>query len=68
MTKQVVTALKMVPLFEMVAIPSFVKFIDATSGVFAPDEIHANNATKMLDELLRWSDALRVLRPPQTLS
>ena len=65
MTKPVVTALKMVPLFEAVAIPMFVKFIDATTGVFAPEEIHATNAAKMLDELLRWSDALRVLRPPQ---
>ena len=68
MTKQVVTALKMVPLFEAVAIPMFVKFLDATTGVFAPDEIHATNAAKMLDELLRWSDALRVLRPPEPSS
>ena len=68
MTKQVVTALKMVPLVEAVAVPAFVKFIDATSGVFAPEEIHAKNAVKMLDELLRWSDALRVLRPAQTSS
>ena len=68
MTKQVVTALKMVPLVEAVAVPAFVKFIDATSGVFAPDEIHATNAAKMLDELLRWSDALRVLRPPEPSS
>jgi NAD(P)H-dependent FMN reductase len=68
MTKQVVTALKMVPLVEAVAVPAFVKFIDATTGVFSPDEIHAKNAAKMLDELLRWSNALRVLRPPDSLS
>ena len=68
MTKQVVSALKMVPLVEEVAVSAFVKFIDPSSGVFAPDEIHAKNAQKMLDELLRWSDALRVLRPPQAAS
>ena len=68
MTKQIVTAFKMVPLVEAVAVPAFTRFIDPATGVFAPEEIHATNAAKMLDELLRWSDALRVLRPPATSS
>ncbi len=66
MTKQVVVALKMVPLFESVTIPSFAKFIDPDTGVFTPDEIQAKSAVKMLDELLRWENALRVLRPPDS--
>ena len=62
MTKQIVAALKMVPLVEAVAVPAFTKFIDPTTGVFAPEEFHAKNAAQMLDELLRWSAALQVLR------
>ena len=64
MTKQLVIGLKMVPLPEAVVVPLFTKFIDAATGVFTPEESHAKNAATMLDELLRWSDALRVLRPP----
>jgi NAD(P)H-dependent FMN reductase len=63
MTKSIVSALKMVPLVEAVAVPFFTKFIDASTGVFTPDEVHAKSAARMLDELLRWSSALRVLRP-----
>lgn len=68
MTKQIVVSLKMVPLVESVAIPMFTKFIDPATGVFTPEEIHAGNAAKMLDELLRWSNALRVLRPADKAS
>ena len=65
MTKQIVVGLKMVPLPEAVVVPLFTKFIDATTGVFTPEDIPRENAAKMLDELLRWSDALRGPRPPQ---
>jgi NAD(P)H-dependent FMN reductase len=64
MTKQVVVALKMVPLFEGVTVPMFTRFIDPATGVFTPEEVQAQSAAKMLDELLRWSNALRVLRTP----
>jgi NAD(P)H-dependent FMN reductase len=64
MTKQLVNGLKMVPLPEAVVVPFFTTFIDAATGVFTPEDSHAKSAAKMLDELLRWSDALRVLRPP----
>lgn len=61
MTKQIVTALKMVPLVEAVAIPFFTRFIDA-GGAFQPEDVQARAAGLMLDELLRWTNALKVLR------
>jgi NAD(P)H-dependent FMN reductase len=60
--RQMVTGLKMVPLPEAVAIPMFTRFINAETGEFAPDEVHTGNAARMLDELLRWSQALQALR------
>jgi NAD(P)H-dependent FMN reductase len=62
MTKQVVAALKMVPLTEAVAIPFFSRHLDAEDGSFDPGEIQAKAAAVMLDELVRWEGALRVLR------
>jgi NAD(P)H-dependent FMN reductase len=59
-TKQVVTALKMMPMFESVTIPMFTQYLK--DGVFTPTEAHEKAATVMLDELLRWTDALRPLR------
>lgn len=63
MTKQIVTTLKMVPLVEAVPIPFFSQHIDDT-GTFVPAEIHEKSATEMLDELLRWAEALKPLRTP----
>jgi NAD(P)H-dependent FMN reductase len=60
MTKQVVTALKMMPMYEGVGIPRFTQHIK--DGVFTPDDFHEKSATALLDELLRWSEALKVLR------
>jgi NAD(P)H-dependent FMN reductase len=62
MTKQVVTALKMMPMFEAVGIPLFSQFLDA--GVFKATEHHEKAATAMLDELLRWTEALKPMRAP----
>ncbi|HVU04620.1 MAG TPA: NAD(P)H-dependent oxidoreductase [Polyangiaceae bacterium] len=62
MTKLVVTTAKMMPLPEAVNIPFFSQFIKG--GVFVPQEAQEKSATAMLDELLRWTDALRVLRKP----
>lgn len=62
MTKQIVSALKMVPLTEAVAIPFFTKHIDKESGLFAPGEVQEKAAVGMLDELLKWSGALKPLR------
>jgi NAD(P)H-dependent FMN reductase len=61
MTKQIVTTLKMVPLVEAVAIPFFSQHMDDT-GIFVPNELQTKSATDMLDELLRWAEALKPLR------
>jgi NAD(P)H-dependent FMN reductase len=60
MTKQTVTALKMMPMFEGVAVPLVMQHLK--DGVFTPTELHEKAATTMLDELLRWADALKALR------
>ena len=65
MTKQIVAALRMVPLVEAVTFPAFTKSIDSATGRLSPDEFQAANASKMFDELLRWSEALAVLRAPK---
>lgn len=64
MTKQVVTALKMMPMFEAVSIPMFTQFVDRTTGGFDPGKVQEDASRVMLDELLRWTEALRVLRRP----
>lgn len=61
MAKQVVTALKMMPMFEGVAIPFVAQQRDA-SGVFKATEAQEKAATAMLDELHRWAAALRTMR------
>ncbi len=62
MTKQIVTALKMMPMVEAVAIPFFAHHIDADTGTFDPGEVQARAAVAMLDEIARWADALKPLR------
>jgi NAD(P)H-dependent FMN reductase len=64
MTKQIVSALKMVPMVEAVTLPFFQKSMH--DGVFAPEEIQAKAAQTMLDEMARWEAALRVLRGPSS--
>ena len=61
MLKQVLTALKMMPLPESIAIPFFVKHIDE-KGVFIPDEIMDKSAETLLKELEKWAAALKTLR------
>jgi NAD(P)H-dependent FMN reductase len=62
MTKQIVTALKMMPMFEGVGIPLVHQHLK--DGVFTPTELHEKAAATMLDELLRWAEALKALRAP----
>lgn len=62
MIKQVVTTLKMVPIYEAVAIPFFTKLFHAETGGFEPGEVQEKAAVQMLDELLRWARALEPLR------
>ena len=60
MQKLTVTTLKMVPLAEAVAIPHVAKQIEG--GAFMPSEQNIKSAGAMLDELLRYTNALMVLR------
>jgi NAD(P)H-dependent FMN reductase len=62
MTKQVLSALKMVPLVEAVAVPFFARRIE--HNAFKSDDALDKAATTMLDELARWNAALAVLRAP----
>jgi len=59
--KQVVTTLKMTPLFEAVSIPFVHQLID-NDGNLTPNDIMAASAKDMFDELVRVSGALRQLR------
>lgn len=62
MTKQILSALRLVPVVEAVAIPFFSKHIDEHAGSFDPGEVQEKAATAMLDELFRVTGALRQLR------
>jgi NAD(P)H-dependent FMN reductase len=61
MAKQVMTTLKIFPLFEAVSIP-FVKERIDDDGKLVANEIMDDAATVMLDELLRVEAAMRQLR------
>jgi NAD(P)H-dependent FMN reductase len=63
-TKQICSALKLVPMFEAVAIPFFAQHLDPVTKRFDPGELQAKAAAVMLDELARWAHALRPLRAP----
>ncbi len=62
MTKATVTALKMMPMFETVAIPFFTQHVKTDTGTFEPGETQAKAAAVMLDELLKWATALKPMR------
>ena len=66
MAKQTLTALKMVPIVEAVTIPFVAQAIDRESGTFKATEQHDKGAATMLDELHRWTAALKSLRTPAT--
>ncbi|MFT3700965.1 MAG: NAD(P)H-dependent oxidoreductase [Agriterribacter sp.] len=61
MLKQVVTALKMMPLAESVNIPFFTKFINEDEKFVSDDHLNSS-ANAMIRELIRWSDAMKHLR------
>jgi NAD(P)H-dependent FMN reductase len=58
------TALKMVPITEGVTIPMVAKQLDADKS-FLPNALHTTSAQAMLDELLRWAEALKPMRAPK---
>ncbi len=61
MTKQVVTPLKMTPVTESVSIPFVTQFLDE-DGAIRANETMEGAAKAMLDELLRYTNALAPLR------
>jgi NAD(P)H-dependent FMN reductase len=60
--KLTLTTLKMVPILETVLIPMVPQHLDKATGAFQANDIHASSGTAMLDELLRWANALKPLR------
>ena len=60
--KLTLTTLKMVPILETVLIPMVPQHLDKATGAFQPTDTHASSATAMLDELLRWTNALKPMR------
>lgn len=62
MAKLIVTALKMMPMFEGVVLPFFAQQIDKEKGVFTPPKVQDDAAVTMLDELLKWAAALKSMR------
>jgi NAD(P)H-dependent FMN reductase len=63
--KQVVTALKMIPVAESVNLPFFSQFID-DSGTVRPNEVMMRSADAMLDELARITALIRPKVPVTT--
>jgi NAD(P)H-dependent FMN reductase len=63
MAKQVVSTLKMVPMFEAVSIPFVAQFLDDERRL-KPNDVMTTAADAMLDELLRYAEALSVLHKP----
>jgi NAD(P)H-dependent FMN reductase len=61
MTKQIVVALRMVPVNDAVSIP-FVKTMIGDDGVFHPTETVERSVGPMLDELAAVADALASVR------
>ena len=60
-TKQPLISLKVMPIPEAVTITFFAQLME--NGAFKGSEALEKSSVTMLDELARWADALRVLRP-----
>jgi len=60
MGRLMATSFKMMPMVEAVNIPFVTQLME--NGVFKNNETHDKAATVVLDELLRWTDALKPLR------
>lgn len=58
--KQIITTLKVVPIFEAVVFPMVAQNIK--EGKLCASELQDQAATTLLNELFRWSKALEVLR------
>ena len=60
--KLLLTTVKVVTIPEAIALPTYQKMLDE-NGDFQPNEQVLGGATTMLDELHRWSEALKPMRP-----
>jgi NAD(P)H-dependent FMN reductase len=65
MAKQTLSALRVVVIPEAVTIPFVAQLVDRAGGTFKANEHHEKSAVALLDELHRWTMALKVLRAPQ---
>jgi NAD(P)H-dependent FMN reductase len=61
MAKPVLTILKMMPIPEAVAVPFYTQHV-SPAGAFEPGDVLDKGATTMLDELSRWTVALKTMR------
>lgn len=59
--KTLLTTLKIVPLNEQVMVPNFTQTLDE-NGKFQATQLHNDSAKVALDELLRWTNAIKPLR------
>jgi NAD(P)H-dependent FMN reductase len=60
MSKMVITSLRMMPVPEACSIPFYTKQLDG--GVFKGDKGQEDATKLMLDEVLKWTTAIKVLR------
>lgn len=61
-TKSAVTALSMMAIMHAVSIPFSAQYLDKETHRFDPGEVQVKAGMTMLDELLKWSTALKTLR------
>jgi len=59
--RSLATTVKMMAIPEGVPVPNFAQFINE-QGVFTPNDLMKQGATLMLDELVKWAQALKPLR------
>jgi NAD(P)H-dependent FMN reductase len=64
MAKQLLTSVKVMPMMESLPIPFASKLVK--DGRFAAEAVHEQGANVMLDELLRWAEALATMRVSKT--
>ena len=64
MVKPILAGLRMMPLPEAVLIPQVTQHLQ--DGVFQPTPAHEKSANALLEELLRWAEALKPLRAPRS--
>jgi len=62
LVKQTVSALRMVPMVEGVAIPMVTTMLSQDKQTFTPNDLITTAAQQTLDELFKWATALKTMR------